>query len=331
MDDLNDFPDSWVELYNPTDAAINLKDYKIGIKNKVGKAWKLPNQTVSAHQYVLIFCDKAGEDYGVSALHTNFRLESGKDGNIYLFKGDEVVDKLEKMAKQPAPDIAYGRETDGGDEWGYELKPTPGEANQGGVVTADKILGAPVFSETGRVVIGSQDFMLTLSVPEGSPEGTVIRYTTDGSEPIIKSKKYTSEIPVTSSMVIRAKLFCTGYLSPYSTVQSYIVHNQDMTMPIISIVIDDRYLNDPEIGIFANNNSHNKSEQHDWRRPMNIELFDAQEAAAKLNQLGETRITGAWSREAEKKSMCQGIPICSPPPVRNSGDGKFCGKYLPEN
>ena len=34
MDDIKEFPDSWVELYNPSDAAINLKDYKISNKNK---------------------------------------------------------------------------------------------------------------------------------------------------------------------------------------------------------------------------------------------------------------------------------------------------------
>ena len=88
MDDLTDFPDSWVELYNPTDATINLGDYKIGIKKKVEKAWQLPQKAVGAHQRVLIYCDKAGEDEGVSALHTNFRLESAKDGNIFLFKND---------------------------------------------------------------------------------------------------------------------------------------------------------------------------------------------------------------------------------------------------
>ena len=98
MDDLTDFPDSWVELYNPTDAAINLGNYKIGIKKKEEKAWQLPQKTVGAHQRILIFCDKAGEDEGVSALHTNFRLESGKDGNIFLFKNGKAVDKLEKMA-----------------------------------------------------------------------------------------------------------------------------------------------------------------------------------------------------------------------------------------
>ena len=49
MDDIKEFPDSWVELYNPSDAAINLKDYKISNKNKEKKAWKLPDMTVAAH------------------------------------------------------------------------------------------------------------------------------------------------------------------------------------------------------------------------------------------------------------------------------------------
>lgn len=122
MDDIKEFPDSWVELYNPTDAAINLKDYKISNKNKEKKAYKLPDQEVPAKGYVVIYCDK--EEKG---LHTSFRLESDKDGNLYLFKGGDVVEKLEGMAKMPAPDVAYGRKTDGGDEWGYQVTPTPGD------------------------------------------------------------------------------------------------------------------------------------------------------------------------------------------------------------
>ena len=42
--------------------------------------------------YVVVYCDK--EEKG---LHTDFRLESGKDGSVYLFKGDEIVDKVEGM------------------------------------------------------------------------------------------------------------------------------------------------------------------------------------------------------------------------------------------
>ena len=33
MDDMNDFPDSWVELYNTERHAISLKDYRLGLKH----------------------------------------------------------------------------------------------------------------------------------------------------------------------------------------------------------------------------------------------------------------------------------------------------------
>lgn len=300
MDDLNDFPDSWVELYNPTTDAINLKDYKIGTKEKASKAWELPDMTIEANQYVLIFCDKEE-----NKLHTDFRLESGKGCNVYLFKGNDIVDQIVDLKKQPAPNIAYGRETDGSDEWGYELKPTPGTTNKGGVVTADKLLGVPVFSEPGRVVAGSQDIMLTLSVPEGSPEGTVIRYTTDGSEPFIRSKKYTSAISVTSSMVIRAKLFCTGYLSPRSTSHSYIFFPREVTLPVISIMTDDKYLNDSKIGIYVDGDyqSDKKNYEFDWRRPINFEYFENTNEESQLNQLCETRIAGGATRSNKLKTL----------------------------
>ena len=298
MDDMKEFPDSWVELYNPTDAAINLKDYKIGSKNKVAKAWQLPAQEVPAKGYVLIYCDK--EEKG---LHTSFRLESGKDGNLYLFKGDEVVDKLEKMAKMPAPDVAYGRKTDGADEWGYQLTPTPGKANSGNICDGNQILGAPVFSETGRVVTGNATINLKLSLPEGAPEGAVIRYTKDGSEPKATSTKYTSTISITKTTAIRAKVFCDGWLSPMSTAQSYIFHPREMTTPVFSVLTNDKYLNDASIGLFANNNSKEDKKTHDWRRPVNIEFFPAEGEESAFNQLGETRIQGGQSRGNALKSM----------------------------
>ena len=298
MDDIKEFPDSWVELYNPTDAAINLKDYKISNKNKVAKAWQLPNKQVPAKGFVVIYCDK--DEKG---LHTNFRLESGKDGNLYLFKGDEVVDKLEKMAKMPAPDVAYGRKTDGADEWGYQLTATPGKANTGDICEGNHILGVPIFSDQGRVTTSNTTINLKLSLPEDAPEGAVIRYTTDGSEPKASSPKYTSTIKITSTTAIRAKVFCNGWLSPMSTAQSYIFHPREMTTPIFSIQTDDKYLNDAAIGLFANNNSKEDKKDHDWHRPVNIEFFPAEGEESAFNQLGETRIQGGQSRSNALKSM----------------------------
>ena len=301
MDDINEFPDSWVELYNPTDAAINLKDYKISNKNKANKAWQLPNKTVAAKSYVVIYCDKEGKED--NRLHADFRLESGKDGNLYLFKGSEVVDKVEAMAKMPAPDVAYGRKTDGADEWGYQLTATPGKANCGEICNAKHILGAPVFSQNGRVVKGSSTIKVELSLPEDAPEGAVIRYTTNGSEPTISSTKYTSAINISSTKVIRAKVFCNGWLSPMSSAQSYIFHPRSMTVPIFSVQTNDKYLNDSKIGLFANNNSKEDKRLHDWRRPVNIEMFTAEGEESVFNQLSETRIQGGQSRANALKSM----------------------------
>ncbi len=298
MDDLNDFPDSWVELYNPTSQDVSLRDYRLGISDQADEAWTLPDMTVGGGQYVLVYCDKAAK-----SLHTNFRLDSGKGAAVYLFKGSEVADKVEGLKKQPAPNIAYGRKTDGAEDWGYQLTPTPKAANTGDICDHDHILGEPVFSEQGRVVNGTQAFNLRLSLPEGCPEGTEIYYTTNGSEPTLSSSKYTSEIPITKSTAVRAKLFCSGWLSPQSTVQSYIFHDRNLTIPVISLVTDDRYLNDSKLGIFKNNYGHEKYQQVDWRRPVNIELFDTAAQPSQLNQLCETRITGAYSREAARKSM----------------------------
>ncbi len=294
MDDLNEFPDSWVELYNSGTEAVNLKDYKLGAKEKPGKAWQLPNQTLNAKSYVVVYCDKEE-----SGMHTNFRLETGKDGNVYLFQGEEIVDKIEKMSKMPAPNIAYGRKTDGSDEWGYQATPTPGKANCG--QTCTDILGEPVFSQKGCVFTSSKTIRLQISMPEETPEGTVIRYTTDGKEPTATSTVYQSPILINSNKVIRAKLFCDGYLSPISTAQSYIFLGREMTISVISIVTDDRYMNDNAIGIIKNNP--NKENKKDWRRPINIEMFDAPGSESVINQLCETRVMGGQSREHPLKSL----------------------------
>ena len=296
MDDLNEYPDSWIELYNAGSTDIKLNQYKIGVTENDTEAWTLPNHTIRAKQYVLVCCDKEAKK-----LHTNFRLESGKGMEVYLFKSGKVVDMVTGLQKQPAPNISYGRETDGGESWGYQLTPTPNASNAGGICEHDHILSIPVFSEPGRVFANKQFITLTLSLPEGSPEGTIIRYTTDGSEPTLENgTTYSEHIRVNTNMCIRAKLFCNGWLSPRSTTHSYIFHDRDVTLPVISMSIDEKYLYDSDTGIIEHNND---SQRNDWRRPLNIEFFFAEGEESQLNQLCETRVTGGASRGAQKKSF----------------------------
>ena len=298
MDDQNEFPDSWVELYNTGNAAVNLQDYSIGTEADGSDAYPLPSKMVPPHGFALVYCDKDNHD-----MHTPWRLESGKGCNVYLFRQGNIEDKVEDLKKQPAPNIAYGRESNGSDTWGYMLTPTPGSGNAGGV--SKKILDAPVFSTPGRVVTNYQSITVALSLPEGTPEGTQIRYTTNGSEPTATSPLYTSPITVSSTRTIRAKLFCNGWLSPRSTTQSYIYLTREMTLPVISIVTDNKYFNDSKIGIYVDGNykSGKKNYEFDWRRPINIEYFEEAGSESQLNQLCETRIQGGATRGNKMKSL----------------------------
>ena len=296
MDDFNEFPDSWVELYNPGPDAENLADYSLGTKDKAKKAYRLPSGSIPAGKYMVIYCDKAAQ-----GRHTDFRLESGKDGAVYLFKNEEIVDHLEGLKKQPAPNIAYGRATDNSDKWGYQAVPTPGAANCG--TTYKEILGNPVFSVTGKV--SSDVFDLELSVPEGSPEGTVIRYTLDGKEPTEASPTYSNPIHMSVTRSVRAKLFCNGYMSPRSTTHSYIKHPREVTLPVVSIVTNKDYFYDNKLGIYVQGNytNHTPNYEYDWRRPVNIEYFDAPDSESVINQLCETRVKGGATRGNALKSL----------------------------
>lgn len=296
MDDLNEFPDSWVELYNPGTQIEYLDAYKICDKDKIKKAYQLPDKEVRPGEFIIIYCDK--EDQG---LHTSFRLESGKGGNLYLFKDDQVVDKLEDWEKQPAPNIAYGRVFDGSDDWGYMAIPTPGNTNCG--IVCKDILGQPVFSSPGKVF--SEDFDITLSLPENAPNSTLIRYTLDGKEPDENSNVYYEPIKISRTTILRAKLFCDGYLSPRSVTHSYINHGREVTLPVVSIVSNRDYFYDDTIGIYIEG-SYNKdipNFKYDWRRPVNCEYFDSPNTESVINQLCEARVKGGATRRYQLKSL----------------------------
>ena len=298
MDDVNEFPDSWVELYNTSNAAIRLSDYSLGITDQPGEAWKLPSQQISPHQFVVIYCDKES-----SGRHTSFRLESGKGCSVYLFKHNAIVDQVTGLAKQPAPNIAYGREADGSTTWGYQATPTPSASNCGRLCA--EVLGEPVFSETGKVVTDKQAIQLQLSVPKGSPAGTIIRYTVTGEEPTATSSAYTKPLNISNTQCVRAKLFCDGYLSPRSTTHSYIFFPRELTLPVISIVTANKYFFDNKLGIYIEGtySSEQKNYKYNWRRPINFEYFEGAGCESAINQLCETRVQGGASRDSQLKSL----------------------------
>ncbi|MCF0191703.1 MAG: CotH kinase family protein [Marinilabiliaceae bacterium] len=292
MDDINEFPDSWVELYNAGTEPVDLSLYSIATDEDAAKAYQLPSAIIPPDSHIVVYCDKEA-----NGMHSDFRLESGKNGAIYLFQNGQLADKITKIAKMPSPDVAYGRESDGAEVWGYQLTTTPGSKNEGGL--SDIILGKPIFSPEGGVYENAS-FNVTLSLPADAPADAVIRFTTDGSEPTESSSRYSEPLSLSSSTVIRAKIFAPGAISPVSTAQSYLSLGRKVSLPVVSLAINSSYLDDNNIGIFANNNSNSSV---DWRRPVNFEFFPEPETPSALNQLCETRVSGGASRGVQFKSQ----------------------------
>ena len=292
----HDFPDSWVELYNPTESDIVLDNYYIGTSNSVSSAYQIPNASIKAKGFLIIQCDKKGEN-----LHTNFRLESVNPGTIYLFNESGIlVDQLSYPA-MPAPNIAYGRASDGAKEWGWEIRTTPGKSNAGGLSSI--LLPDPIFNKEGHIMSSSQTIKIT--IPEGDyPEDTRIYYTTNGSEPTKSSSNNTSvSIHVNKTTIIRAKLISSSALTRPSVTNSYIFHPRSTNLPIISIATNNNYLYSDTLGILAWAKVDGISNyMYDWRRPVNSEFLVKGENRW-FNQIGEVAISGNTTRSFEQKSL----------------------------
>ena len=321
FDDLYEFPDSWLELYNDDEtSSVDLKDWVISEKSNPAQGWKIPEELIiDPLGYVILYFDKAD-----TGLHANFRIDSGKT-SLYLFNASqELEDSVIDILKQPAPGIARGRIQDGGEDWSYFIYSTPGSTNDIENNTASIVAPSPVFSQPGGV--SKTAIELSLSLPEDAPEGITsqhIYYTTNGSEPTEASSVYQGKLvfPLPSpaaqykvtAYVIRAKVIAPGYLINRSTTHTYVMTNRDLNLPVVSLSLNSEYLFDPNFGIYVDGNgqygitgncqNQPRNYNQNWRKPMNIEYFPDFQMGSVINQLGELRIAGGCTRGNSQKSL----------------------------
>lgn len=292
-----DFPDSWVELYNPASTEVSLNGWSIGVKDDVTRSYKLADAIIPANGHIVIYCDKEA-----NGLHTDFRVDSGK-GGVYLF--DATGNKVDAvtLSKMPAPNVAYGRESDGAAAFHYEYCPTPGGKNEGG--GSSSVMPEPVFSISGGLFTTPQH--LELSLPDGCPDNAEVYYTKDGTEPTLASEHGKNvSLTIAMSTAVRAKVLTTDgqCVAIPSTTQSYIFHPRVVGMPVISLTTDADYFFGNTLGMWSSEMCEDGmiNYMHKWRRPLNIEYYTA-DGTCVFNQLGETAVSGSSTREQPQKSM----------------------------
>lgn len=295
--DYKSFSD-WIELYNNQNSTVNIGGYYLSDNKSQPKKWTIPSgTTLAAHSYLLIWTDK--EDTG---LHTNFSLNSdGETITLYDRSGTEIVDSI-TFGEQKS-DISCAKMND----TLYFMNPTPGFSNTKDAITPSKRSKKPAFTKE------SGFYTNTLSVELTQINNADIYYTIDGATPTKSSLKYSSAIALNKTTVVRARSYDGSFLPSKINTHTYLI-NEDTTLPVVSIAIDNTYLYDDKIGIYtlgtdSNGNIHDSDPSkfrianygQDWERPASFEYFIDKKAVISDN-VG-IKIHGRYSRALAQKSF----------------------------
>jgi hypothetical protein len=284
--DFNEYAD-WVELYNKDSKSWNLKGYFLTDDFHSPVKWQIPvDAIIGPGGYLIIWTD--GRNTG---LHAGYKISSvGEELALYT-PGLSLLDSV--TFSQQLADISYGRITDGNAAWGYFMDPTPGNAN-----TSDSYQGIvfniPTFSLRGGLYSGPQSVSLT------SAFGGVVRYTTDGTEPVATSKLFTTGLYLSETTILRARVFKTGMVPGPVITNSYFINENSVTakLPVVSVATDPANFWDPVRGIYTQNF------KPGWEIPVNVELFENNGMdRASFNERAGMKINGLYSWQLPQKML----------------------------
>ena len=102
--DASDKFEDWIELYNTTNSPISTAGLFLTDTAGILHKWELPNQTISAHGYTIIWAD---EDGGQGDMHTNFKLSNLGEQLILTNTDSMLIDSVAYLPQ--ADDVAFAR------------------------------------------------------------------------------------------------------------------------------------------------------------------------------------------------------------------------------
>ena len=215
-DEDGDSPD-WIELFNPTGAAVSLKDWGLTDDPSRLMKWRFPNVNLLSKGYLVVFASEKNRTNPAARLHTNFKLSSSGEFLALVDPRTNVVSEFAPIYPDQQPDISYGRDRVAPEVLGYFLSPTPGAANStSGAGFAPKVQ----FGRDSGTFSGS--FLLTLATASSN---ALIYYTLDGSAPTNSSLLYAGAITMAATRQVRARAFEAGLLPGPIRSESYLQLN----------------------------------------------------------------------------------------------------------
>ena len=142
--------DDWIEIYNANDYPVDIGGMYITDDLTDPTAYQIADSvpektTIPAGGFLVLWADKQPEE---GVLHVGIKLSSKGEqvGLAEMFQGQpNFIDSL-TFGRQ-SPDTSYGRREDGGSEWVFFSKATPGESNANGIVVSVEPMDEAVITE----------------------------------------------------------------------------------------------------------------------------------------------------------------------------------------
>lgn len=290
----------WIELYNAAAVPVSLDGWWLSDNPNHPRKCQLSSVTIPAGGYLVVFASglTASPSGRSDIMHVPMRLSALGDTVLLSDPSGNLVDKL--VVPQLETDVSYGRDFDHGGLF-YYTETTAGAKNAAGF---SGYAAQPAMDKAGGTY--AQQVTVTLS----APEGTTIRYTTDGSEPTeTNGFDYAGPITLTENASLRARGFQDG-LRPSNITTATFLLNVYHSLPIICLTCDPDDLYNDEDGILALGTEetfdHNPpfDDATYWKKVPhagNFEYFTP-EGVSELNQGVELQLNGQYSLDQAQKS-----------------------------
>lgn len=229
--------EDWVELFNPTGAAIDLSGHHLTDKMTNLDKWTFPDGSVIApNNFLRVWLSgRTGVAFNIENLHASFRIGQTKGTEIIAFVAPDANTILDIYEITETSQLGHsrGRYPDGVDNWVVFTAPSMGVSNNDSTPFED-YAPRPEFSiEAGY---HSNPISVEIAIPSPSPDFT-IRYTIDGAFPTDTSPIYTGPINLESTTVLMAATFSAddAYLRSFYEFGTYFFGEDQHTLKVFSV------------------------------------------------------------------------------------------------
>ena len=284
----------WVELYNSGKQTVDLGGWHLSDSKKDPLKWAFPAGTkLKGGKYLTVWCTgETVKDPGSgSAFYTDYAISSSGETLILSDAEGNEVTRL-KLPPQYGC-VSYGLPAGGGD-YGYLEEPTR-NAKNGKKAFASR-------AEKPALLTPGGFYRDSVTVLAQAPEGTVLRYTTDGDTPTAKSKAFPADgLTLKKTAALRVRAFREDCVPSETVSASYFINDDPLT-PIVSLITDDKYLFSKKTGILVKGTGSIPNYSKGWEYPTNIEYYTLG-GECQINQMATFTCSGHSARVNAQKSI----------------------------